>query len=278
MSIAFLTIPQKSLTQSISSSAMAFKISNIKSWAKNALGVNINLTAADFGTQAFGVFRNDTGTIIEIFEFDPATIASTSITILRRGLNFNGDLTTETTNYKLDWPAGTTIMLGTDTPQLFQWLKEYIDGIAISGSPDASETAKGIVEEATDAEVSSGASIGGTGAKLFITPAKLQTFLNDAIVIETTTGVTHSLTTIAGEKVIVWAKGDVSYNTTTKLNYNGVQKDIATATSNNGIEITPFALMYTETPGAATQNITVTSTGSVTNVVIIVMKVKSIIL
>lgn len=114
----FLSIPQKTLTQSISAASTSFKVSNIKSWAKNSLGVNINLTSADFGTRAFCVFRNDTGTIIEIMEFDPTTIASASITILKRGLGFSGDPDTETTNYKLDWPAGSVIQFGTDVPQL----------------------------------------------------------------------------------------------------------------------------------------------------------------
>jgi hypothetical protein len=42
---------------------------------------------------------------------------------------------------------------------------------------DASETAAGLVEEATDAEMSAGTAVGGTGAKLFVTPAKLETLL-----------------------------------------------------------------------------------------------------
>jgi len=41
----------------------------------------------------------------------------------------------------------------------------------------ASETAEGTVEEATDAEVTAGTATGGTGAKLFVTPAKLATRL-----------------------------------------------------------------------------------------------------
>lgn len=41
----------------------------------------------------------------------------------------------------------------------------------------ASETDSGLVEEATSAELTSGASTGGSGAKLFITPAKLNTYL-----------------------------------------------------------------------------------------------------
>lgn len=134
MSIKFLTVPTKTLSQSISSSASTFKVSNIKSWAKNNLGNNIDLTAADFGTQAYCVFRNDTGTIIEIMEFDPATIASSSITILKRGLSFDGDLTTETTNYKLEWPAGTFVQFGTDAPQLFSFVPQISSGIIAPAS------------------------------------------------------------------------------------------------------------------------------------------------
>lgn len=49
-------------------------------------------------------------------------------------------------------------------------VKAYVDA---GGNANASETAKGIVEEATDAEVAAGTATGGTGAKLFVTPAKL---------------------------------------------------------------------------------------------------------
>ena len=279
MSLSFLTIPQKSLSQSITSASSTFKLNNIKSFAVNSLGVNINLVAGDFGTQAFGVFRNATGTIIEVFEFDPTTIASTSVTILKRGLNFDGDLTTETTNYKLDWPAGSIVMLGTDAPQVFQWLKEYIDGIAVAGSPNASETAKGIVEEATDAETSAGTATGATGAKLFVTPAKLKSTLNSngLFTIETTTGVTHSLTTIASQKVVVWVKGTYAGNggaaADILLKYNTVTKDTLSVDVIDAAAPEAFSMMYTETPGAATANITVTSSYTLANVVIIVMKI-----
>lgn len=101
-------------------------------------------------------------------------------------------------------------------------------------------------------------------------------------VIETTTGTTHSLTTVANEKVIVWAKGNVSYtaagaqNGDVLLNYNGVQKDIVRPYAENITSNKAFALMYTETPGAGTQDITVTSTlGGLGNVVIIVLKIRT---
>lgn len=132
-----LSVPQKNLTQSITSASMTFKVNNIKGWGLNALGVNIALTASDFGDRAFCVFRNATGTIIEIMEFDKSTIASSSITILKRGLNFNGDPDTETTNYKLDWPAGTQIHFGTDAPQLFYALPNITSGVvAPSSTPE----------------------------------------------------------------------------------------------------------------------------------------------
>lgn len=93
---------------------------------------------------------------------------------------------------------------------------------------------------------------------------------------ETTAGATHSLTTVANQRVIVWAKGDETDDGaggTVVLSYNGVQKDVV------GIKVgstqkNPFALMYTEIPGAGTHDITVTETGSTTlsNVVIMVCK------
>lgn len=54
-------------------------------------------------------------------------------------------------------------------------VKAYVDA---GGNVNASETGKGIVEEATDAEVTAGTATGGTGAKLFVTPAKLATRLS----------------------------------------------------------------------------------------------------
>lgn len=53
-------------------------------------------------------------------------------------------------------------------------VKTYIDTF---GGANASETVRGIVEEATDAEVTAGTATGSTGAKLAVTPAKLATRL-----------------------------------------------------------------------------------------------------
>lgn len=53
-------------------------------------------------------------------------------------------------------------------------VKAYVDS---GGQQNASETVRGLVEEATDAEVTAGTATGGTGAKLFVSAAKLATRL-----------------------------------------------------------------------------------------------------
>lgn len=95
--------------------------------------------------------------------------------------------------------------------------------------------------------------------------------------VETTSGTTHSLTTVASQRVVVWAKGWLSAdvnNRTVTLKYNGVTKDSVTIDeSDTAAGNIPFALLYTEIPGAATQNITVeTSGGTLNDVKILVFK------
>jgi hypothetical protein len=83
-------------------------------------------------------------------------------------------------------------------------VKTYID---TSGGANASETVRGIVEEATDAEVTAGTATGATGAKLFVTPAKLATRLSgiSAPILRTytITGSPHTWTKPSGLKYIV---------------------------------------------------------------------------
>lgn len=65
--------------------------------------------------------------------------------------------------------AGVTVVVS-DQPQLYAAILAYIDDIAISGSPNASQTSKGIVEIATAAEINAGTATGSTGAPIVITP------------------------------------------------------------------------------------------------------------
>lgn len=202
MSVNFLTVPDKRLSASILESASAFKISNIKGWDSS------DLTSGDFGTQAYAVFRNSTNTTMEIMEIDPATIASASITIVRRGLQFDGDRTTEVTANKKLWVKGDTIVsLGTHPPQLFQYLKEYIDDVAISGSPNASTTAKGIVEEATQAELRARTTAGSTSARLFVNPGTLPNVLIQDYVADTGTADAYAIAPTPA--IVAYATGQI---------------------------------------------------------------------
>lgn len=91
------------------------------------------------------------------------------------------------------------------------------------------------------------------------------------------TGTTLSITTIANQKVVVMVSGlqdsAGGTNPTISLLYDGVTKhSIVNGQGNN----TPFSLMYSESPGAGTKNITVTtSAGSLSNVVITAFLVRT---
>lgn len=67
------------------------------------------------------------------------------------------------------------------TAQHWDDMNTTIASIIAAGAPNASETVKGLFEEATDAEVSAGTATGTTGAKLAVTPAKLATRLSSVL-------------------------------------------------------------------------------------------------
>jgi hypothetical protein len=114
MSILPLTVPPKRLAQTISSTAMSFKLNNIRGWE------NLDIESGDFGTEAYVVFLNSTRTQIEIMKIDPATIANESITILARGLGYSGGDISDASR-QFPWVSNDTIVqLGTDAPQLFR--------------------------------------------------------------------------------------------------------------------------------------------------------------
>lgn len=107
------SVPTKRLSASIKSDASSFKLDNIKGWDGN------DLTSSDFGSEAYGCFRNSAGTLMELFEWDPSTIANASITLDKRGLKFTGDITTQVTANKRAWVKGDTLVeLGSNVPQL----------------------------------------------------------------------------------------------------------------------------------------------------------------
>lgn len=206
------TVPTKRLQTSITSSASAFSLSDILGWD------GVALTSASLGTVAYVVFRNAANTQIEIMEIDPSTVASAAITINKRGLDYTGDLTTQSASRKFSWTKGTYVELGTHVPQLLKHFvtdigdqsiagiktftslptipltpsastdaasKGYADGLAIAGAPNASTTVKGIVEEATQAELRARTAAGGTGAELYVNPTTLPNVLIADYIVDT---------------------------------------------------------------------------------------------
>lgn len=165
MSLKYLSCPSKILASSITASATSFQLNNIKGWNGE------DLTSADFGSQAFAVIRNANNTILELIEFDPTTIASSSITIVRRGLKFTGDLTTEVTANKLAWTKGDTFIdIGVDTPQMLQWLQEYIDAAIVAGGVPATTTVTGLTKmSVAPASASSPIAVGDNDPRVLTT-------------------------------------------------------------------------------------------------------------
>lgn len=128
MSIKPTSVAPKTLYQSITSASTSFKLNNILAWDNVT-----DLTSADFGSQAFGAFLSADRSRIEFFEWDPATIASASITILNRGLPFTGSVT-PSASLKLDWTANdTTVLLGSDTPQFLMQMAFLASNNAFTG-------------------------------------------------------------------------------------------------------------------------------------------------
>lgn len=116
MSIKFISVPSKRLAQTINATDYSFVLDNIKGWS------GTNLSASDFGSELYVSFRNSANTKVEFMKVDPATIADSSITILKRGLAYNGEQATEVpANIQDVWVKGDTIVeLGSHVPQLLQ--------------------------------------------------------------------------------------------------------------------------------------------------------------
>ncbi len=113
MSTTPTTVPTKRLAESIKSDATSFKLNNYLGWDGNTLD------GADFGTVGYGCFRNSAGTLMELFSYDAGMVAGPTINFIKRGLKFNGDLTTEVAANKRAWVKGDTIVeLGSNTPQM----------------------------------------------------------------------------------------------------------------------------------------------------------------
>lgn len=116
-----------------------------------------------------------------------------------------------------------------------------------------------------------------------IAQSKIAAGLNantDLFTIERTEGTTHSLTTLANQRVVVFVTGTNTDGTgtlrTNNVKYGGVTKATCISDGAGSATNPPIAMNYTEVPGAATADITVdTDGGTLSNVVILVLKFKS---
>lgn len=131
MATTFNTIPTKRLAATISGSSGFIKLNNILGWD------GVNLTPTDLGDVLYAVLRDQDNSVMEIMKLDPTTIANnstTGITILLRGMKFNGDLTTEVSGNKLVWVKNQTIVeIGTDAPQMFRSFVDLTGDQTIGG-------------------------------------------------------------------------------------------------------------------------------------------------
>lgn len=85
---------------------------------------------------------------------------------------------------------------------------------------------------------------------------------------EETLGLTHSLTTVANQKVLVMVKGSitgVTAPTTIAVQYDGVTQDSVVVRKADSGGVAAFSLIFTFIPGADTANITVTKTAGTFN-------------
>ena len=226
MSIKPTTIPPKTLQQAILSTGVSFNLSDIKGWN------GVNLTPSEFGTLAFGSFLSPDRKLLELFSFDPSTVANASISFVARGLDLTGVNASVAAN-KLSWPAGTTVMLGTDTPQFLTLL---------AGLGNANTFTN------TNLFLLLPTSNGGnaTTATQLVTYAQLVAVATgsasiDRVVVAGTAGET----VVAGEAVYMdssdgeWKKTDA----TTASTVNNVIKGIAQGDGTDGVEITNGVLI-----------------------------------
>ena len=196
-----------------------------------------------------------------------ANTASTSATAVLRSANntFTGTNT---------FSATTTFSAGAEWSQQCSdnedlCNKAYVDSVAVAGASDAGQTTKGIVEEATVAEINSESSVGSTGAKLFMTPESFgqSNFASTTATVATSTS-SVNVTSTVDEVVFIVAKGIIATSGqnvgTASLQLDGVTVDSVSANANQagGSSQYPFALTWSWSDVATTTTITVTGASS----------------
>ncbi len=162
----FIAIPTTTLKYSISTTETEITLTSLLDTRGN------QIVLADFGTFGYFGLAPKTGTE-EIIKFTALTRnADGSVTFTGVSRNCLPQDPYTSTGTGSAHGAG-TIAVFSNHPQIYEALMDYMDDIAISGASDASLTAKGIVEVATETEIDADENFGATGASLSIRPDKL---------------------------------------------------------------------------------------------------------
>lgn len=165
-------------------------------------------------------------------------------------------------------------------------VKAYVDA---GGNVNASDTARGIVEEATQAETNAGTATGGTGARLFVNPSTLDAWAVDSNLLSkvATGATTYDLSTASGVQNIAhglavaprmvilrgsYASGDTAssssttastftvYSNATQSSSYTMHKSSSGATSNESDSGSTFTIKTDKTPRTQTGVVTVDAT------------------
>lgn len=117
---------------------------------------------------------------------------------------------------------------------------DFVNATAVAGAPNASSTVKGIVQEATQAQVLAKTAAGSTGAELYINPATLASTLTSDYKVDT--GSANAYAIAPAPAITAYTVGQifsfkaVNANTTTStLNVNGLGTQTIKNTKGNNL-------------------------------------------
>lgn len=260
-------------------------------------GINgVALTMSNFGTIGYGTCEPSSGRNEEQISFTgitPNMDGTVTLTGIKSVLNISPY--TETSSFSQGHPGATTFIISNtagfyntfankendeditgvtwlvDDPTVSRQIanKEYVDGIAIAGSPPASEVLPGISMEATQAEVNAGTQSRvymGTPYELFVNPAKLTTSalvgaINLTAGENITAGQTIAINPSDGFAYLASSLSSTSYRAT---NYIGIATN--TVTTGNTVKVQQYSGIITGLSlGAQTGTVTSTIDNSQTD-------------
>jgi hypothetical protein len=211
------------------------------------------LALTDFGSKGYGTLEPDT-TNEEAFTFTSVTPnANGTVTLGGVSTALAKSPYTETSGLVRAHSGGTKLVISdnvafwntfgnkaNDEVVTGQWSKTvapvanndipnkaYVDGVVVAGASNANTTTKGIVEEATQAEVDAGTTTGGTGADLFARPDTLRSRLLSDYVIDTGAADAYVITPVPA--ITAYSTGQIftfkaahANTTTSTINVNGL--------------------------------------------------------